>query len=388
MIIQSLLDTDLYKFTMMQVVLHHFPNAQIEYKFQLRKKNVDLTPFADEIREEINNLGKLQLTEDELSYLQKLPYLSDDFIEQLRHFRLNPNTITINTKKHFELTIQGQWLETILFEVPILAIICEVYYRNTYPKPNYSEGEKRLCDKIKLAKSQTNPDDFKLMEFGTRRRFSRQWQKRVIEILKAEFSDYMVGTSNILFAKEFNLNPVGTMAHEYIQACQSLAPDLASSQKFAFSTWLQEYKDQLGIALSDTLGSDAFFHDFNKHFCQNYSGARHDSGDPFVWGERFIKHLQSYNIDPKTKAMVFSDSLTFPKALEILKQFRNRSNLVFGIGTNLTNDLGYDAIDIVIKASECNGQPVAKISDSPGKQVCKDAEYLTHLRNEFGIESL
>jgi nicotinate phosphoribosyltransferase len=183
-----------------------------------------------------------------------------------------------------------------------------------------------------------------------------------------------------------NLSPHGTMAHEYMQACQALGPRLRDSQTFAFDKWAQEYRGDLGIALSDTYGLDAFLRDFDMYFCKLFDGARHDSGDPIQWGEKLLAHYTRNRVDPRTKQLIFSDQLDFPRAVEIAKHFHHRAITSFGIGTNLTNDLGYAPINIVLKMTECNGQPVAKVSDSPGKTVSKDPGYLAYLRQVFGLD--
>jgi nicotinate phosphoribosyltransferase len=181
------------------------------------------------------------------------------------------------------------------------------------------------------------------------------------------------------------MTPLGTMAHEYLQACQALGPRLRDSQIYGFETWAREYRGDLGIALSDVYGLDAFLNDFDLYFCKLFDGARHDSGDPFHWGERMIAHYEQRRIDPKTKTLVFSDGLTFPVLIELYKRFHERSKIAFGVGTNLTNDLGYVPLQIVMKMVRCNGQPVAKLSDTPAKNMCDDEAYLGYLCQVFGI---
>jgi nicotinate phosphoribosyltransferase len=227
---------------------------------------------------------------------------------------------------------------------------------------------------------------FRVSDFGTRRRFSRAWHEEIIGTLKRETPEHFAGTSNVLLAMEHSVTPLGTMAHEYMQACQALGPRLRDSQVFAFDVWAKEYRGDLGIAIADTYGTDAFLRDFDMYFCKLFDGARHDSGDPFDWGERLIEHYRRNRVDPRTKTLIFSDQLTFPIAIDIARRFHGRAITSFGIGTNLTNDLGYEPINIVIKMTECNGQPVAKVSDSPGKTVSKDAGYLAYLRQVFGLE--
>jgi nicotinate phosphoribosyltransferase len=194
----------------------------------------------------------------------------------------------------------------------------------------------------------------------------------------------------VLFAWKLGLTPLGTMAHEYLQACQALGPRLRDSQVFAFESWAKEYRGDLGIALSDVYGMSAFLRDFDVYFCKLFDGARHDSGDPFSWGERLIEHYKKNRVDPKTKTLIFSDSLTVPRTIELYQQFRGRCQLAFGIGTNLTNDLGdppgHVPLQIVIKMTRCNGQPVAKLSDTPSKNMCEDEKYLAYLRQVFDIE--
>lgn len=372
---------------MMQVVLHQFPGAMVEYRFKCRTEGVDLSPFANEIREEIDHLCSLRLSRDELEYLSEISFLKIDFIEFLRIFQLNPEFVSVTTDGEFAITIKGPWLHTILFEVPILAIVSEVFYRNTQLDPDYKEGKKRLRDKVAFLKQQAGVDGFRFTEFGTRRRFSAQWQEHIILGLRDELRENLVGTSNVFYAKKFGLKPTGTMAHEYLQACQSLGPRLAYSQKFALEKWADEYRGELGIALSDVYGMDAFIRDFDLYFCKLFDGARHDSGDPFEWGEKLLAHYQKLGIDSKTKTFVFSDGLSFDLAVQLFNQFHPRVNALFGIGTYLTNDLGYPALQNVIKMVYCNGQPVAKVSDSPGKTMCPDASYLAYLKQVFNIKS-
>lgn len=387
MIIDSLLDTDLYKFTMMQVVFHHFPGATAEYRFKCRNPGVALAPYAAEIAAEIDHLCRLRFREQELDYLRSLRYIKDDFVDLLGLFRLNTRYVTVTPAENgdLDLIIRGPWLHTILFEVPILAIINEVYFRHTVPQPDYAEGEARLAAKIKLVRDMDDGADFRFSDFGTRRRFSGLWQEKVVEQLAHCLPGQFTGTSNVLLAMRHQLIPIGTMAHEYLQAGQALGPRLRDSQVFMFETWAKEYRGDLGIALSDVLGFAAFLRDFDLYFCKLFDGARHDSGDPFDWGERLIRHYESMRIDPRSKTMVFSDGLTMSKAIELYRRFKDRARPAFGIGTHLTNDLGPEALQIVIKLVSCNGQPVAKLSDSPGKTMCRDEAFLSYLRHVFEV---
>ncbi len=388
-IIQSLLDTDLYKFTMMQVVLHHFPGAQVEYKFKCRTGGVDLARYIDEIRAEVDALCTLRFRDDELDYLRAMRFLKSDFVDFLGLFQFNRRFIGIDAQRapegEVDITLRGPWLHLILFEIPVLAIISEVYFRRTQPSYDLGEGRRRLQSKIDLVRTVDSALEFKISDFGTRRRFSAQWHEEALQTLKREVPEHFAGTSNVWFSMRNDMTPLGTFGHEYMQACQALGPRLRDSQVFAFDTWAKEYRGDLGIALSDTYGLDAFLRDFDMYFCKLFDGARHDSGDPFEWGERLIAHYHKNRVDPRSKTFIFSDQLSFPRAIEISRHFHGRVKTAFGIGTNLTNDVGCEALNIVIKMTECNGQPVAKVSDSPGKTMCKDEGYLAYLRQVFGL---
>lgn len=388
MIITSLLDTDLYKFTMMQVVLHQFPGAQVEYRFKCRNPGVNLARYANEIRDEIRSLCSLQFQDAELAYLRSMRFIKSDFVDFLGLFRLNEKYITITPlpSDEIDITIRGPWLHTILFEIPVLAIVNEVYFRNTQPVPDFPEGRRRLD--VKIAQLQGEGlSNLKIADYGTRRRFSRAWHEEVLRVLNSRLGPQFAGTSNVLAAMRLGITPLGTMAHEYLQACQALGPRLRDSQVFGFESWAKEYRGDLGIALSDVYGINAFLRDFDMYFCKLFDGARHDSGDPFAWGERLIEHYRHNRVDPGTKTLIFSDGLTIPRTIELYQQFRGRCLLAFGIGTNLTNDLGCEPLQIVIKMTRCNGQPVAKLSDSPNKNMCDDEKYLAYLRQVFEITS-
>jgi len=387
-VIESLLDTDLYKFTMMQVVLHHFPGAIVEYRFKCRSPDVDLTAHVEEIQRQVRHLCQVRFRQDELDYLRGLRFMKSDFVDLLRLFQLDEGFIVVERSPGvtggIDITIRGPWLHTILFEVPVLSIVSEVYFRATQPEPDYAEGLRRLEEKASLVVR--HPDsEFRISDFGTRRRFSRDWQERSILRLKERIAERFVGTSNVWLAKKHGLIPLGTMAHEYLQACQAVGPRLRDSQKFAFDTWATEYRGDLGIALTDICGVDAFLRDFDLFFCKLFDGVRHDSGDPFDWGEKMIAHYRKMRVDARTKSFVFSDSLNVPLCVQLYDRFQGRCKPAFGLGTNLTNDLGYQPLQIVIKMTRCNGQPVAKISDTPEKTIDYDPSYVAYLREVFQV---
>jgi nicotinate phosphoribosyltransferase len=382
MIIRSLLDTDLYKFTMMQVVLHHFPGAQVEYRFKCRTPNIQLAPLIEQIKQGIKDLCTLRFSTDELAYLSSLRFIKADFVDFLALFQLNEKYISVSPAAandgSIEIQVNGPWLHTILFEIPVLAIVNQVYFSHNQPDPDYAQGRHRLKNKMALITQDPTLRQMRIADYGTRRRFSHDWQEEVLHTLKDTLGEHFAGTSNVDFAKKLGLIPLGTMAHEYLQACQALGPRLRDSQVYGFETWAREYRGDLGIALSDVYGLEAFLRDFDTYFCKLFDGARHDSGDPFDWGERMIQHYEDNRVDARSKTLVFSDSLNVPLAIQLYKRFHQRIRVAFGIGTNLTNDLGYQPLQIVLKMVRCNDQPVAKLSDAP-------ENYLNYLRQVFSL---
>ncbi|MEP7185439.1 MAG: nicotinate phosphoribosyltransferase [Rhodanobacter sp.] len=389
MIIESLLDTDLYKFSMMQVVLHQYPAADVEYRFKCRNSGIDLVPHIGEIRAELAALCQLRFTVGELDYLRGWRFIKSDFVDFLGLFQLNEKYVEITPSAagngDIEICIRGPWLHTILFEVPLLAIVNEVYFRNVSAGLDMAEGRRRLDEKIVLLRDTPDYAGCRIADYGSRRRYSRQWQAEVVTTLRDGLGAQLAGTSNVWLARKLNLTPLGTLAHEYLQAHQALGPRLRDSQVAALEAWAKEYRGDLGIALSDVYGLNAFLRDFDMYFCKLFDGTRHDSGDPFEWGEKVLAHYTSNRVDPRNKVLVFSDGLDIPKVMQLYAHFRGRCQIAFGVGTNLTNDVGPTPLNIVIKMVRCNGQPVAKLSDSPGKNMCEDAAYVAYLRQVFDI---
>jgi len=389
MIIKSLLDTDLYKFTMAQVVFHRYKSEIADYKFTCRNK-IDLAPYADEIREEIKHLCSLRFHRDEIDFLRKTGHFKEDFLLYLAAFQLNFSQITVQVVGgKLDIRAHGPWVQTIFFEVFVLSIVNEVYFRNVERDMDLNIGRKELRKKIDMLKKYNKECKekgiplLKLSDFGTRRRFSSTWQGEVDKTLKEEQPENFIGTSSVYWAKVHNLTPIGTFAHEFLQAFQVLATSLKTSQKEAFYAWLDEYPDRLGIALSDIYGLKPFLRDWSHDLASRFKGARHDSGDPFIWGEAYITHLKNkLKIDPLTKTAVFSDGLNIPKAIALHRRFATRIQLMFGIGTDLTNDFLHVALNIVMKMIFMNGKPVCKISDEPGKASCEDKDFLELVINE------
>lgn len=379
--IYSLLDNDLYKFSMQQLVLHQFPNVEVEYDLAIRTTGVDLRPFREDIEREIRSLQSLMLFPEEETFMKSIRYLSPDYIEWLRGYRFNPDKHVHVYEKNDNLaiTIKGNWLQTILYEVPILAIISEIYH-NQNNSMKLAKCMEQLNAKVELIESYG--EGFKFAEFGTRRRNSYFIQDHVVGYLAKTVPNNMVGTSNVHFAMKYGLKPIGTIAHEMIQCSQVLFP-LKSHQRDIMDVWNKEFDGDVGIMLSDTLTTDVFLRDFTYKFAKSFDGVRQDSGDPFEVGYKIINHYKGYNIDPKTKSIIFSDSLDIPKAIELYKEFKDKTKVSFGIGTNLTNDCGDKPLSIVIKVQECNGFPVAKISDTPEKAMCRNQYYLAYLKDIF-----
>ncbi|MBU9847202.1 nicotinate phosphoribosyltransferase [Rahnella ecdela] len=387
-ILTSLLDTDAYKLHMQQAVYHRYRNISVVAEFRCRGDEL-LGEYASEIREQVLMMSQLALTDDEFTYLSSLPFFTQDYLNWLKAFRYNPEHVTVSDRNgHLHVRIEGPWREVIMWEVPLLAVISEVVHRQRSPFVTAQMAVDQLRKNLASFKEQAADIDlsaFRLMDFGTRRRFSGEVQEAIVSTLKNEFP-YLVGTSNYDLAHKLQLTPVGTQAHEWFQAHQQISPVLANSQRAALQAWLDEYPDQLGIALTDCITMDAFLRDFGSKFANAYQGLRHDSGDPFEWGEKAIAHYHALDIDPMTKTLVFSDNLDLDKALHLYRHFHQRVNLVFGIGTRLTCNIpGVKPLNIVIKLVQCNGKPVAKLSDSPGKTICQDKAFVKALRKAFDL---
>jgi len=375
------LDNDLYKFTMQQAVLHKYPDARVKYRFKLRNpemvNQIDRASWFRDISTEIDRFCDIRFTDNDLSYLRSIRFMKPDYIDFLEDFTFKRRYIDLkmNSDALPEITIEGPWVQTILFEVPLLYIVSETYSQkrttvwNTLPF-------------IKETVSELSEYSFPYADFGTRRRFS--WTHHYLLIEQLAKTDALVGTSNVLLAKQFGLKPIGTMAHEWLQAHQALFR-VQDSQKEALDAWASEYRGDLGIALSDVVGFNAFLEDFDLYFSKLFDGCRHDSGDPFEWCDKLIQHYEMLGINPKTKIAVFSDGLDFKKANDLYVQYKDQINVSFGIGTHLTNRCDFTPLQIVLKMVECNGKPVAKISDSSGKGMCEDDNYLDYLKYVFNI---
>jgi nicotinate phosphoribosyltransferase len=388
-IVRSLLETDLYKFTMWQALLHRHPGAHGEYEFKCRNEPAyPLAELKGEVERELDHLCALMFTDEEIAYLRGLRFIKSDFADFLTVFRFQRKFITVETDgPQLRIRAAGPVVHVMGFEIYVLYIVNELYFRRFDQAAALAEARRRLDGKIaELRAFEHEPartNSFSFFDFGVRRRFSGAWQDEVVATLAREVPQYFKGTSNVHLARMHNLVPIGTMAHEYMQAFQSFGVRLRDFQKAALEDWVQEYRGDLGTALTDVVGMDAFLADFDLYFAKLFDGLRHDSGDPVEWGEKALVHYAMLRIDSRTKRLVFSDALTIPKALSLYRHFTERVMTGFGIGTQLTNDTGIAPLNIVMKLVRCNGQAVAKLSDTPGKSQCTDETFLAYLRQVF-----
>ena len=389
-IITSLIETDLYKLNMWQVFLHQFNKDKVVWAFKCRNPNVKFTPeMVAEIRKQIDYYCTLRFTEDELQYLQKnLPWLTEDFIDYLRHWQPRSDEIFINEGNIQSYNDCGLAIETRGFqvnvsqyEIPILAIVNETYFAFTYGVGAKDiEFQKRTMHKFEDLKS-GKYDIGVFSEFGLRRRYSKKMQDWLINFIVDQKVPGFVGTSNVYLAKKYGVKSCGTQAHEFFQLFQGHHEyNPAYANMLAMKAWIKEFETDNGIALTDCIGTDCFLLDFNKTYATLFNGVRHDSGDPITWGDKMLVHYEKLGIDAKQKTLLFSDSLDFERATKIKKYFEGRCKIAFGIGTFLSNDCGVPALNIVHKMVECNGAPVAKISDEPTKGMCRDNEYVEYLK--------
>lgn len=386
-IVVSLLDTDLYKFNMDQVIFHKHTDLSGEYYFRCRNEGIVFTrEMFEEINAQIDHLCTLTFTEEELEYLRSIRFIKNDYVEFLRLWRPIRDYVETNLtdEGRLEIVVRGPLFSAMQFEIFLLEIVNEVYFRMRYDyRVLRASAQERLEKKIR--DFQSGRYTFRFAEFGCRRRLSREWEDEVVRRLTAETQN-CVGTSNVYLAMKYHLTPIGTYAHEYVQMYQGIdSIPLAYTNHYAMEDWYNEYKGDNGTALTDTITTDLFLMDFNRSMVNNFSGVRHDSGDPYAWGEKMIAHYQRYDADPKTKLLLFSDSLDFDRAQALYDHFSGRVKVSFGIGTFCSNDTCEKALNIVIKLQTVNGRAVAKLSDAPDKAMCRDAEYLEYLKRSVAF---
>lgn len=388
-IVTSLLETDMYKFSMGQAIYHQFSDYKTTWTFKCRNKNVKFTEeMVEEIREQIKAYCGLRFKEDELQYLENIKWIKGSYVDFLRLWQPRYEDFVITKDAECGLSIEafGTWLNTSMYEIPTLAIVNEVYFRMQYDYDKLiKEFERKLDEKIEwIGIHQGKYHLSSFSEFGLRRRLSAEAQEMAVQKLAAAkyCSSHFVGTSNVYLAKKFGVTPVGTMAHEWIMCVGqgNHKHNPAYSNWYALDAWVKEYGVLNGTALTDAITTDTFLKDFQLTYATLFSGVRHDSGDPFEWGDKMIRHYESLGIDPKTKTLLFSDSLNFEKADKLFRYFSGRAKVAFGIGTYLSNDTDVPPLNIVMKTTKCNGMDVAKISDVAGKGMCKNPEYVEYLQ--------
>ena len=401
-IIHHLSQTDAYKLSMAYVIYHLYRKYKTGWSFKFRNMKDHLaimTPakmqeWVEEIQKEINHLATLRWTEDEILFIsKKMPWLTLDgglFLDWLRNFQVKAEDILVfieNGELRIETDEKASWLQSTFYEIYLLAIVNETGFRLFYNYDELLESHKRNTDK-KFEKLLSGEYVLgAVSEFGLRRELSEEAQEYVIkkfmahrDELNAKGTNY-VGTSNVYMSMKYGTTPIGTMAHEFIMGVGQGDPSKnpAYSNRFAMESWTQIYGVLNGIFLTDTITDKMCRMDMDFKFASSFKGVRNDSGDPIEWGENWIKHYEKLGIDPKTKTLLFSNSLDFKRADEIYHHFAGRVNVAFGIGTYLSNDTFVNPFNIVMKITTCNGHPVAKISDDAGKGMCKSEEFVNFL---------
>ena len=396
---KSLLDTDQYKDSMRQCYLHQFSSDHATWDFKARNVGdaASHEKYTAEDREEIVNQLKaycaLRYDEDELEWLcdsEKRPWIHHNYIETIRDWRPHIEDITVEDDPISGLAIHTkgvQW-KVSFYEIPILEIAAETYYRNHYDYEKLvKDFKEKTEEKLEFMRNGIfEPGIFS--EFGARRRVSFELQDWLIGRLVEEKKNNrigpiqgFIGTSNMYLAKKYGITSVGTMAHEFFETMQGHREyNIAYTNKVALDAWIKEYGVLNGIALTDTLGLDVFLRDFRKTYSTLFSGVRHDSGDPFKWGDKMIEHYKKLGINPLDKTLLFSDGLDFKKATAINKYFKGKAKVSFGIGTYLSGPQGIEPLNIVCKVVLVNGGDVVKLSDSPGKCMCRNPEYIDYAK--------
>jgi nicotinate phosphoribosyltransferase len=369
-ILTSILDNDFYKFTMQQGVITLFPYAKARYAFINRGKHSFPTGFANILRKAVDDMVSLQLSKQEKDFLSiTCPYLSPVYLDFLEGYRYDPSEVKITQERdQLHVSVEGAWYRTILWEVPLMSLICELYYLLT--------GTDRIGDEAVMERTRNKIENYlqlgvTVAEFGTRRRHSREVHHLVMQALKEYGAGSFIGSSNVHMAMSYQTKPIGTHAHEWFMF-HAARYGFKMANALGLEHWTQVYRGDLGIALSDTYTTDVFFRQFDKMFSKLFDGVRHDSGDPLLFADKVIAHYQQMGIAPATKTIIFSDALNYDKVARIAAHCRNRIGMSFGIGTSLTNDAGPAAMNIVIKMTAAcpEGEgwtPVVKLSDEHGK---------------------
>lgn len=367
--IVSPMDTDYYKITMGQLVFFNFPTVDVRYNLITRRQIEFPEGFEKNLRHGIEAMADLKTSQEEIDYLhQRAPYLKPNYLDWLKSYRFNPDEVKLSQKEgQLQVQIEGPWYRTIYWEVPLMAAISGAYFKDT---PKSLEWLNQAKEKARILKA----NGIKWADFGTRRRFSRDVQEQIVRAAMEyadEGSGGFVGTSNINLAYLNSCRFIGTIAHEIPQVVGALfGPQMAN--EMVLGLWQKEFKGQLGTALPDTFTTDVFLRNFNHDAAKLWDGVRHDSGDPKAFLDKIIAHYQKLGINPLEKTVIFSDGLSLEKILDLNEYCKGKMKCSFGIGTNLTNDVGSKPLDIVIKVVEAKfpeqlWQPAIKLSDNPQK---------------------
>jgi len=378
MIINSLLDNDLYKFIMGQFIWKKHPHVEVEYKFYNRGTHTFDINFAKQLEQEIVNLCKLKFTNEEIEFMRRMGHFEEGYLEFLHDFQFKETDVTfrITPENNLDLEIRGKWKDVIYWEVPLMALISEIFFKDQpldFPE---------LIDKTNNKGHELQLWNCRFSEFGTRRRYSFKIQDIIINTLQY-FVPCFRGTSNLHFVKKYNMSPIGTQAHELYMGYQGLFGHLGliNPTSCLLNDWAHYYKGKFNIALTDTFTTDYFLKHFNWKYARLYDGVRQDSGDPLRFADKMIIHYNKLGINPSHKTIVFSDSLTVEKAIKIQKYCGDNINCQFGIGTHFTNDFNWLPLNIVIKLDEIDGKKVVKLSDDKGKET-GDPKMIEKIRHE------
>lgn len=399
-ITRSLLEIDLYKLTMQQCMLHELPRNTARYEFACRNTpRLPLSEIAREVNEELDALCDLRFRREELEYLKEVRFLKPDYIEFLRLFQLNREFIQARAVgDQLEIVAEGPQVHVMPFELYVLPIVQGIYQRRVAPPVAMSRMKQQLdgvitraLDRLsRLQDAFPNARPFEFLDFGLRRRFSADWHDEMMTMLRERMPQYLRGTSNVHMARTMSLTPAGTLGHEFLQTMQAMpGVQLRQSIVAANELWNKEYRGDLGIALTDVVTTDAFLRDFDLLAAKCFDGLRQDSGDPLVWAKKVDARYRELRIDPSTKRKVFSDGLSLDTtALDLYEELSCRQGqwTGFGIGTSLSNPSPVGALNIVMKLTTCNGLPTAKISDAPGKTMCRDQGFVTYLKQVFDVK--
>lgn len=382
--IQSFLDNDLYKFTMQQAVHMLYPRTQVEYEFTNRGKTPFPDGFASRLKTQVQKMASLSLSKEQKTYLEDTCYfLTPVYLDFLETYTYDPGEVSVHQDKgNFSLLVKGPWYRTMLWEVPLMALISETFFSMTAPCTLPLEKTKAI-NKSKAAILAEN--NVRFADFGTRRRFSSATHNMLIADILSNKNNTLIGTSNVHIAKKFNIKPIGTMAHEWVMF-HAVLVGYKMANTLAKDAWIKVFKGDLGIVLTDTYTTDVFLSSFDTYNAKLFDGVRHDSGDPIAFINKVIHHYKKHHVDPTTKTIVFSDGLNIDKAVAIHNECKGKIRDSYGIGTNLTNDVGETPLNIVIKLSRCKtgpGKPwqhAVKLSDDKGKNTGNPSEVKTCMR--------